>query len=427
MTLPAAVKSIAILCFGALLTWQVASRTLVAHLVTASLDTAQRIAPSDPMVLTALAANAADAVVRNKVAAAADGNPSSPPYAPEQIRQWAEAALVAAPLNPTALRILGQLEDDAGNTVRAEALMERAVRLSNQETAALFWLLKRAYDTRDLSAAARHSNALLSTRPVAQFVVPVLARIAEDPMGKSEVQRLLASNPRWRSAFFALLPQHLSDARMPLELLTGLKNTSVPATPTDYAPYLNFLLQNKFYDLAYYSWLQSLPAAQLSGAGLIFNGSFEETPSGAPFDWVLKSGSGVLAELTQGPDLVGRQGLFVQFQQGRVEFGGVNQIILLAPGPYKLTGKYRGELSGRRGLEWQVTCLNGAPEPIGHTAPFLGVARGWKDFAADFKVPSENCRAQSLKLVHTARSSSEQFITGSIWFDDLEIKVPAGN
>jgi hypothetical protein len=39
---------------------------------------------------------------------------------------------------------------------------------------------------------------------------------------------------------------------------------------------------------------------------------------------------------------------------GRVEFGGVTQLIMLSPGNYRLKGKYKGQISGRRGLEWRV-------------------------------------------------------------------------
>ena len=423
VTAPKWLKLLAMACAGVFLTWQIVTRTLVAALVASSPDLAQRLSPSDPLVLTTLAAEAVDAITLSKTAALAGAKPVLPTVTQRQIRQWAEAAIVAAPLNPTALRILGQLDETQPALEHRTALMGAAARLSRQETPALLWLLMQSYTSGDVAAATRYANDLLSTRSIAEYVVPVLARIAETPAGRAEVKKLLATNPSWRAAFFSRLPTAVSDARLPLDLLDGLTATPHPATRADYAPYLRFLIERKLYQLAYYAWLQSLDADQLGRAAMLFNGGFEFAPTGVPFDWVVTSGAGATAEFTDGPDVIGKQALLVQFTQGRVEFGGVSQMVLLAPGNYKLVGKYRGELSGRRGLEWQVSCAGSDGEPIGRQQPFLGAVRAWQGFEVAFKVPAVNCRAQVVKLVHTARSSSEQFIRGTAWFDGLNISV----
>jgi hypothetical protein len=38
-----------------------------------------------------------------------------------------------------------------------------------------------------------------------------------------------------------------------------------------------------------------------------------------------------------------------------------------------------------------------------------------------FTVPPDDCPAQRVKLVFNARYASERFISGSIWYDQLEI------
>jgi hypothetical protein len=51
----------------------------------------------------------------------------------------------------------------------------------------------------------------------------------------------------------------------------------------------------------------------------------------------------------------------------------------------------------------------------------LGVTRSWKEFDITFEVPTTDCRAQQVRLVHDARSASEQLVTGSMWYDELKI------
>jgi hypothetical protein len=94
---------------------------------------------------------------------------------------------------------------------------------------------------------------------------------------------------------------------------------------------------------------------------------------------------------------------------------------MLAPGTYELKGHYKGEIIGRRGLQWSITCAGPARNPIGESRMFLGTARTWTDFLIPFTVPDADCRAQKLRLSLTARSASERLVSGSIWYDKMEI------
>jgi hypothetical protein len=244
--------------------------------------------------------------------------------------------------------------------------------------------------------------------------------MAETPQARGELEKLLAGNPPWRRAFLSALPRAVSDARTPLVLLLALRRTAQPPTTADVRDYVGLLMQHKFYELAYYTWLQLLPPEQLNGAGLLFNGSFELPPSGLPFDWGLKAGTGVTVDIVQRPDQAGRRALYIEMGPGRVEFGGVTQTLLLAPGSYRLTGKYRGEINGRRGLVWRVACA-GATSPLGQSAMMVGAAAAWKSIELAFTVPASGCRAQQLRLDLDARMASEQLVSGSVWYDELAI------
>ena len=347
---------------------------------------------------------------------------SSTQEEPEKSRAWAEGTLRQDPLNARALGVLGRLAESNGDEALTSRLMLAASRRSLRESTAIYWLLRQSYAREDFASTARYADILMRVQPgTASAVIPALARMAEDKRGQAEIQRLLDSNPPWRPQFFAALANNIADARTPLQLLLKLKDTQAPPTNIELKSYMDFLIGNKFYELAYYTWLQFLPPEQLSEIGELFNASFESAPSGFPFDWTIRQGSGVTIDIATWPDRVDKRALFVEFGYGRVEFQPVTQFIMLAPGAYRFKGAYTGEVIGRRGLVWRLACADRPSAPIGQSSPALGTERSWKQFEFGFTVPEKDCRAQIASLALDARSASEQLVTGAIWFGDLGI------
>jgi hypothetical protein len=341
---------------------------------------------------------------------------------PNTVQQWAERALAGDPLNARALSLLGLVADAQGDGERAERYMELAARASVQESVAAYWLMQRKYEQRDYDAAIYFADALLRTHTQAlPHVLPVLARIAENPAANAKLKQLLASNPPWRARIFAALPRAVWDARTPLELLLSVRDTDTPATQTDLREYLNVLMEHKLYELAYYAWLQFLPSEQLTSTAMLFNGSFEYTPSGLPFDWSMPSGTGVTIDIAERPDQSGHKALLIQLGPGRVEFPGIRQTVLLAPGTYRFKGQYKGEIKGRRGLVWRVSCVGAPAVSIGQSQMMMGSVPAWQQVEFLFTVPQTDCRAQHLRLELDARMASEQLVSGSIWYDELAI------
>ena len=424
-------KTVALLALGTLLVWLVVTRSLVANLSETAPEAALRLRAGDATALVKLAeqylleqqAGQSDPQAGRDRTAGSKPTLSTGAFTEPraQVRASVERALRDAPLNARALRILGQLNAEDTNEVKIMGLMNAAARLSLRESIALFWLMQKSYEQGDTDATLNWADALLRTRPrLAQYVVPMLAQIAENESTRGLLEALLAKNPPWRGQFFSLLPKAMSDARTPLFLLLSLKETATPPTANDLRGYLKFLIARKFHQLAYYTWLHFLPPEQLANAGLLFNGSFEIEPAGLPFDWTMKSGSGVTIDIAVRHDSDDERALFIAFLHGRVEFGGVSQMTMLPPGTYQLKGRYQGRIIGRRGLKWHITCA-GAKAPLGESSMFVGVARQWREFMVTFSVPAADCRAQYLRLTLDARSASERLVTGSVWYDELVI------
>jgi hypothetical protein len=451
-----------------LLVWQVISRSLVAYLAEVAPEAALSLSASNPTALLNLAdkeldldltdkgARTAGATVSDRASHAnpdvtvdasdripafarfaftglknspnvepgdGPGDASGPPrQTTEHVRTWAELALHHDPLNARALRILGQLADDAADEEGASRLMQAAVHRTNRESVAVYWLMQNSVEKQDYVMALHYADVLLRTRQrFSIHLMPMLAQMAEAKETSDELKRLLAKNPPWRGKFFSALLNNISDARTPLDLLLSIKDTPSPPSPAALHGYLNFLIGYNFYELAHYTWLQFLPPEQLNSAGLLFNGSFEVVPSGMPFDWMMASGPGVTIDIAARADEDGQHALLMDFGHGRVEFGGITQLIMLSPGSYQLRGKYKGQITGPRGLEWRVMCAGGQTPLIGKGPMVNGVTPEWKDFEFLFTVPDDGCGAQHLRLELAARSASEQLVSGFLWYDELTI------
>ena len=160
-----------------------------------------------------------------------------------------------------------------------------------------------------------------------------------------------------------------------------------------------------------------MPPEQLSKVARLFNGSFHYPPSGLPFDWMFREGSGTAIQVTEHPDKEDDKALLIEFGPGRVEFGGVTQLVLLPAGNYQLRGTHKTELVSTRGLKWQILCDNTA---IGESGAALGTNPAWEEFVVTFIVP-EDCPLQTVRLMLDSRSASETFVSGSAWYDDLSI------
>ncbi len=418
----------ALVILGGLLLWLVITRSLVAWLAEKAPETALLLRSKAPIALT----NLADAAIKAKLShhnkktqqSPHDSDKTNPPLPnDQQIRAWARQALREAPLNARAWRILGQLAEKNADMVQAEKFMQVAANMSLRETPAVYWLMLKAYQRQDHPLLLRYADALLRHRPqLTKYVTLMLASLAENPNGRAKLEALLAQNPPWRQRFFSALPAAVTNARTPLKLLLGLRTTQAPPTARELGAYLAFLQRQKLYNLAYYTWLQFLPAEQLARTGFLFNGSFEWPADRLPFNWTIHKGSGVTIDMAPRPDNPAKQALYVELSGGRVHFPGIWQTVVLAPGHYQLTGRYQGTLTGPRGLRWRVHCLGGRHATrLGETAMFIGETRIWKRFEITFKVPLKDCPAQRIGLILDARTASEKLVSGALWYDDLKL------
>jgi hypothetical protein len=338
-----------------------------------------------------------------------------------QIELLAARALAHDPLNAKALRMLGQASYASGNDARGDNMMEAASQRSLHESLALYAMVRKHYRERNYPKALSYADALLRTRVnVFPDLMPMLGRMAEDPEASTSLKHMLSKDSPWRSRFFSQLPKFITDARTPLGVFLAVNESSARLSEADLRSYLTMLINNDLHELAYYAWLQFLPPEQMAKAGFVFNGDFDTEPTPVPFDWQFAAGSGANIQRAARPDNDDDFALLLQFGPGRVEQGEVKQMVMLPRGDYRLSAVYKSDLTSDRGVKWSVTCV-GDREPLGDSIGVKGVHSSWKELEFAFTVPDNDCVAQTLKLALDARSASEKFADGSIWYDAVRI------
>lgn len=338
----------------------------------------------------------------------------------EEIGSLADRVVSGERLEARAFRLLAEATSDLS---KARLLMQRAVQLSRHESHAVFWLMNDSFERKDLSEVLEKADILLRTRQdLHPHVMGYLGDIAATPEGRKQLIPLLArKNPPWRAAFFNSLPSNVVRMETPLDVLLALKDAGSPPSSTELTPYIKFLVSKKRLDIAYGAWLQFVPQQQLESIGFLNNPAFAQDPSGIPFDWSFQRGQNTIIDFIPLRDAAGSRALRFRFGTGRVRFPEASQVLLLAPGRYRLSGAAQGRLTARRGLRWEIRCLGGG-NALAETDMIFGSLNDQQAFTLDVRIPDgENCRAQRLRLYHHARSPSEELMSGEIFFRRLKL------
>lgn len=342
------------------------------------------------------------------------GDPQS-----DSVARWARAAIAAYPLDGRPYRLLADAAGTPANL--GKALHEIAAERSPRDYLSQAWVINEALRRRDFPRALAMLDRMLRARPeISHHLTAALAGLASTPEAQPAFAEMLARNPPWREIVLPRLIDAGSSGRVLGGLLQALRQREGGVAPAEQTAWFNRLVRDREYGAAYLAWIESLSPDQQQHIGNVYDGGFELAPSGAAFDWQFQDVAGARMDRLPIEGGTGKASLRVAFDERSVWFSHVSQLLLLAPGQYRLSGRERmmGMDEGR-GLVWVIACVEDN-KPLGQT-PRLTGDHAWRAFNVDFEVPVQACAAQQLTL-RVPEGSAASTKSGAAAFDDLTIE-----
>lgn len=354
-----------------------------------------RIAPGSPLLL----ARAAE----GEIAAGRTGNAT----------ELARAALLKAPFNVRALRVLGLATARDGQRAQANEILTLAGNWSLRDDPAHAWLVEYRLSRGDYFSAFAHADTLARRREDRQAPVFRLfsAAAEQDPRSLPALTALLARNPPWRANYINSLYYSDPGHRIAATLAVALARTPAPFSRDEQGVLYRQLLSRGWLDA-----VSQVRAVVGPPAGLV-NGALNPLAAAPPFEWALFGAAGVSAEILP-DDIRGDSALRVQYESFS-DKPVAEQFLQLKPGRYRLSGQTReeaGSVDGR--LVWTLSCFEGGAAIASLTPPPGPAVRTWRTLTDDFVVPARGCTGQWLRL--EARPGDDRTPV-TAWYDRFAI------
>ena len=337
-------------------------------------------------------------------------------------RQDAVAALASNTLDGRPLRILALVSAHDGKQAKARQLMLDAATQSPRDWQAQLWLLEDALRRKQAADAANRIDSLLRIKPeLMTAMLPQVMVLAVNPQAQNALLERLAQDPPWRRHLLNGLAASQYPMNQILPVFLNLNEKS-KLDASEYLPLLNRLNKENRFDQAYLTWANLIPAEQRKYLGNVFDGGFElpiEEQIG-DFAWVVQELDGAEVQFMSTDGSVGEGSYYVDFDDRRIPFAHLNQLLVLPPGQWQMSYSAKaGQLKNPLGLVWRVTCQTDG-RILAQSEAMKGQFN-WKSMAFDFEVPA-GCWGQKLTLMIPARIPSQTEISGSLWLDHVEIQ-----
>ena len=335
------------------------------------------------------------------------------PAPPFEIRRL-EAALRGNAVSPYRWVELAEGYEWNGDGEKARFSFHRAMGLAPNQSPV--WIRAAAYHFRlgegeEGLRAGAHAQSISGTSDA--FLFQYYERYVADAL---LVTRALAGDRRSLSAWFRRLQarRDSKDAALAWAEMDRRKFTDVPLA----ASYVAFLLDQRLEEEARQVWLKAAPPGPAGDR--IYNGGFEQDPSGCRLDWNLAPVPGVDMERDTSVAKEGSFSLCVRFHNsGNVALNSPAQTVVVSPGTYRLSAWLKTEgITSDQGVALCVTDAESPERLAKQTEPLLGT-NAWTEIQTDFSVPPQT----TLIDISVCRRRSKYYsgLAGTAWVDAVTL------
>ncbi|MEO7278200.1 MAG: hypothetical protein ABIW33_09285 [Sphingomicrobium sp.] len=299
-------------------------------------------------------------------------------------------AAVRAPLASEPFLVHGVQAGLAGNSTAAQRNFEAAQRRDPRSLPAAYFLAEHYFRSGDSRRGLKQVAILSRLAPGGrQSVAPYLAAYATNRANWPELRALFRAEPTLADATLQALATEASNA----PVIVGLADARQRDAK---AGWVGILLPRLVAAGEYararsiWAWVANVPVGPET---LLYDPSFTKPNAPPPFNWDLASSTVGLAERRPGGAL---HAMFYGQDDGMM----VRQLLVLAPGSYRLTMRVAAGATHPEAFFWVLRCAKGNQEL--DRVPLARTASGWT-----LTVPA-TCPAQWLELTAVSADLPQQ-------------------